>query len=155
VVDPVPSRRELALKLGATDVIDPLAESPATRISAAGGADVSLDTSGVPASVEAAIQCLTRDGSCGLVSSGRPGATITLPIGQISMGRKIVGVLEGDSNPQTFIPELVDLHLQGRFPFDQMLRFYDFDDINQAAADSHAGVAIKPIIRMPQGRGQA
>jgi aryl-alcohol dehydrogenase len=38
--------------------------------------------------------------------------------------------------------------MQGRFPFDQLVRFYDFDQINQAAADAESGAAVKPIIRM-------
>ena len=47
--------------------------------------------------------------------------------------------------PQVFIPQLIDLHLQGRFPYDRLLKFYDFENINQAIADSEAGTAIKPV----------
>jgi aryl-alcohol dehydrogenase len=48
-----------------------------------------------------------------------------------------------------FIPILVDLHLQGRFPFDKLCRFYAFDQVNEAMADSESGITIKPILRMP------
>lgn len=37
-------------------------------------------------------------------------------------------------------------HLQGRFPFDRLVRRYDFDQINQAAADAASGAVIKPIL---------
>jgi aryl-alcohol dehydrogenase len=43
----------------------------------------------------------------------------------------------------------VELHAQGRFPFDKLVRFYDLDEINQAAEDSEKGITIKPIIRLP------
>jgi aryl-alcohol dehydrogenase len=63
-------------------------------------------------------------------------------------GRQIRGIIEGESIPKLFIPRLIDLYLQGRFPFDQFVKFYGFDDFNQAIADSESGRVIKPIIRM-------
>ena len=47
-----------------------------------------------------------------------------------------------------FIPQLVELYQQGRFPFDKLVKYYSFEDINQAAADSAEGMTLKPIIRM-------
>jgi aryl-alcohol dehydrogenase len=38
--------------------------------------------------------------------------------------------------------------MQGRFPFDKLVEFYSFDQINQAAQDSEKGGTIKPIIRI-------
>jgi aryl-alcohol dehydrogenase len=35
----------------------------------------------------------------------------------------------------------------GKFPFDKMVTWYDFADINKAAADSGAGKAIKAVCR--------
>jgi aryl-alcohol dehydrogenase len=49
----------------------------------------------------------------------------------------------------SFIPKLVDLYLQGRFPFDKLCRFYTLDQVNEAMADSERGLTIKPILRMP------
>jgi len=43
---------------------------------------------------------------------------------------------------------LLDLHVQGRFPFDRLVRFYDFDQISQAADDVESGAQVKPIIRI-------
>jgi aryl-alcohol dehydrogenase len=43
---------------------------------------------------------------------------------------------------------LLELYRQGRFPFDKLVRFYDFDDINQAVADAQSGLTVKPILRM-------
>jgi aryl-alcohol dehydrogenase len=57
-------------------------------------------------------------------------------------------VIEGESIPSVFIPRLLELYRQGRFPFDKLVRFYDFEDINQAVADAQSGLTVKPILRM-------
>nr|WP_245462770.1 alcohol dehydrogenase catalytic domain-containing protein [Rhizobium leguminosarum] len=50
----------------------------------------------------------------------------------------------------TNFPILAELYALGRFPFDKLVKFYDFDEINQAIHDSDSGKTIKPIVRMPQ-----
>jgi aryl-alcohol dehydrogenase len=59
------------------------------------------------------------------------------------------GIIEGDSVPEIFIPTLIELYRQGRFPFDRLLRFYSFDALNDAILDSEAGRTIKAVVRMP------
>ena len=59
------------------------------------------------------------------------------------------GIVEGDSQPDIFIPQLIELQRQGRFPFEKLIRFYDFTDINQAVEDAERGIALKPIVRRP------
>ena len=66
----------------------------------------------------------------------------------MSGGRRLIGIVEGESDPDSFIPQLIDLYQQGKFPFDKMVRFYPFDQINEAIADSESGVTIKPVVRM-------
>ena len=56
--------------------------------------------------------------------------------------------MEGDSIPQLFIPRLVELWKQGRFPVERIVATYDFDAIDQAVRDAEAGVVIKPVLRM-------
>ena len=45
---------------------------------------------------------------------------------------------------------LVDLIMENKFPIGKMIKFYDFADINLAAMESAAGIAIKPVLRMPE-----
>jgi aryl-alcohol dehydrogenase len=68
----------------------------------------------------------------------------------LQAGRTVRGVVQGDSRPDLFIPYLVDLLVAGRFPVDRLVTFYDFADINRAAADAVDGTTIKPVLRMPQ-----
>lgn len=63
-------------------------------------------------------------------------------------GKTVTGVIEGDTVPQLFIPELVEYYRQGRFPFDKLVKYYDFEDINQAFEDSRTGKTIKPVVKM-------
>jgi aryl-alcohol dehydrogenase len=60
----------------------------------------------------------------------------------------LVGATEGCSNPQTFIPRLVQFFKEGRLPVDKLIKFYPFEDIEQAFEDSHKGITIKPILLM-------
>jgi aryl-alcohol dehydrogenase len=66
----------------------------------------------------------------------------------MSAGRKLVGIIEGNAIPEHFIPTLIELHRQGRFPFDAMIRFYPFTEINRAIADSESGRTVKPVLRL-------
>jgi aryl-alcohol dehydrogenase len=62
------------------------------------------------------------------------------------------GVVVGDADPQQFVPDPVELYRQGKFPFDELVTYYDFDGIEQAVEDSERGDAIKPVLRMGDPR---
>jgi len=61
-------------------------------------------------------------------------------------GIKISTVMQGDSGPQTFIPKLISLYQAGLFPFDKLVKKYDFADINTAFSDSEEGTTLKPVL---------
>jgi aryl-alcohol dehydrogenase len=46
-----------------------------------------------------------------------------------------------------FIPQLIELYKQGRFPFDRLLKFYPMDKINEAAEDSEKGKTLKAVLK--------
>ncbi len=46
------------------------------------------------------------------------------------------------------MPLLIEFHMQGRFPFDRLVKFHVFESINDAANDSEKGATVKPIILM-------
>jgi aryl-alcohol dehydrogenase len=111
-----------------------------------GGADFSLESTGRPEVVRQAVDAL---GTCGIVGAAPIGTTASFDMGGLmSPGKSIRGIIQGDSVPELFIPQLIELHCQGRFPFNRLIKFYDIDEINQAAADSENGATIKPILRM-------
>lgn len=151
-VDVTPSRLELALELGATHVINSREEDPVQRIHAITqcGVNYSLECSGRSEVLRQAIDSLTTLGTCGIVGATKVGTEVAFNINDVMIpGKRIMGIVQGDVVANAFIPKLVDLYLQGRFPFDKLCRFYQFDEVNQAMADSERGVTIKPILRMP------
>lgn len=149
-VDPKAERRQAALDLGATEALDPLAPDFNTALMANGEFDSSLDTSGVPDSIAAAVTCLRARGICALV--GTPavvGQTFPVRTGLfVQKGITLRGVIEGDADPQTFIPHLLALQAEGRFPFERLIRTYPLAAINDAVADQHNGHCIKPVLTM-------
>lgn len=41
----------------------------------------------------------------------------------MSMSKTLRGIVEGDAVRDELIPRLIELHAQGRFPFDKLVRF--------------------------------
>ncbi|MBR9865841.1 MAG: NAD(P)-dependent alcohol dehydrogenase [Oceanospirillales bacterium] len=113
------------------------------------GVDYALDTTGLTPVINGAVLSLAPRGACGVLGASAPGSEIILDeVHFMSGGRRLLGIVEGESNPDSFIPQLIDLYQQGKFPFDKMIRFYPFEQINEAIADSESGVTIKPVVRM-------
>lgn len=150
-VDVVPSRLALATELGATHTINSHETDPVKAVHeiTGGGADFSLESSGRPAVLRQAIDALAIRGTCGIVGAPALGTEASFDVnGVMTTGKRIIGIIEGDSKPDLFIPALVELYQQGKFPFDKLVKFYSLDQINQAAEDSEKGVTIKPIVRL-------
>jgi aryl-alcohol dehydrogenase len=150
-VDTIPARLELARELGATHSINSKETDVVAEIRriTGGGVDYALDTTGLSTLIEQCVEALRQRGTAAILGASRPDAVIRLPANAYMQSCKtLMGVVEGDSVPDVVIPQLLDLHMQGRFPFDRLVRYYDFDEINQAAADAASGAVIKPLIRI-------
>ena len=147
-VDLNPERLKLAMSLGATVSIDPTEEDPVQRILdlTDGGADYSLECTASPAVFRQAVDSLTVTGVCGLVGASPLGTEVTLDMNSIMFGRTVKGVIEGESVPDLFIPTLLELFRQGRFPIDKLVTFYPLNDIEKAVKDSEAGTVVKAVL---------
>lgn len=149
-VDLHENRLEFATNLGATHVLDggrsDLVEALVELTG--GGASHSLDSAGGPDTLEKAVACLAQRGTAGFVAAGGPDHKASFRTRHLLTGRTVTGIIEGSSVPAVFIPELVELHRQGRFPFDELLTFFPLDQINEAEAASMSGEVIKPVLTM-------
>jgi aryl-alcohol dehydrogenase len=149
-LDRVGHRLALAAELGATATIDTSGQDLADVATAVArlagrGADVALDTTGNPEVILAAVRSLATHGTASVITSS--GAPVTLPPGDLLLkGRQLRGTMGGHINPTVFIPRLLDLHAQGRFPVDRLVKNYPFAELNQAIADSLSGATIKPVL---------
>jgi aryl-alcohol dehydrogenase len=150
-VDVVPERLSLARELGATHVIDARSGDvvAAIRDLSQGGVRYSFETAGQTATFTQAIECLRHKGTCALATIpalGKPYTQTLLPL--LMGGKSLVSVLEGDSDPDRFIPELVQHYLAGRLPLERLVVEYPFDQIARAFDDAARGRTVKPVLRM-------
>ncbi|MEE9910083.1 MAG: NAD(P)-dependent alcohol dehydrogenase [Deltaproteobacteria bacterium] len=150
-VDVKPNRLQLAKELGATHVLCASDVNPTAEIKkiTGDGANYALECAGNPRVFRQALESLRRPGICGLMGGTPMGTEVTFDMNSIMFGRTVRGILEGDSIPDIFIPQLVELIMQGRFPLERLVTYYDFDEINRAVDDSEEGRTIKPILKMP------
>jgi len=142
-VDIKPIRLKLARELGATHIIDNRRHDIASHITriTGSGIDYVLDTTGDQEMFEITIRTLNRKGILALLAGNESA-------GSLSEGRKVISVIQGDAVPQRFIPNLIRLYQTGRFPFDRLVKFYNFSKINTAIADAKSGETIKPVLRI-------
>jgi aryl-alcohol dehydrogenase len=146
-VDPVPERRSLATDLGATETLDPTDSDVVEAVAelTGGGLSHALDTTAIPAVLTDAVKSLRSCGQLGIVGLGAPVAE--LPVGLImGKGLSIRGIVEGDSVPRTFIPELVDLYLRGDLPLEKLITPYAFGDFDSAWQAARSGSVVKPVL---------
>ncbi|QMW24097.1 NAD(P)-dependent alcohol dehydrogenase [Sandaracinobacteroides saxicola] len=148
-VDRVQSRLALARALGATHGLTADEASLVSLAAISPGFDGSFDTTGVPGVIQLAIDCLGTRGTCALVGITPPGTLASFSPAGFLMGKKIIGVIEGDADPQIFVPWLAKQHLAGRFPHDRLVTTFPFDRINDAVDAMHQGEVVKPVLLMP------
>jgi aryl-alcohol dehydrogenase len=154
VSEPFAARRDLALTLGATHAIDPSVAPLGEQVRAIieTGVAAAFDTTGSTTVLEGAIASLAPHAALGLVGvPSDPAATIPLGIFQcLVLGITLKGIIEGDSDPDAFIPEMLDLYERGLFPFDKLITTYPLSQINEALAAQASGEVVK-VVLLPNG----
>lgn len=149
-VDVLPDRLKLAKELGATHTVNAKEVDPIAKIQEITGlgADYTLECTGNPTVFRQALDSSAPQwGECGLIGLAIPGTEVTLDMNGILAGRKIRGIMEGDSITDIFIPQLIEFYRQGRFPIDRLVKFYPLKEINKAVEDSEKGQVVKAIVR--------
>jgi len=148
-VDINSDRLETAKEFGATHTVNAAKEDPVAAIQdiTGEGAEFTLECVGNPKVLRQAVDVLPRCGVCGLLGVVAPGTEVSLDMDLLMNGRTVRGIIEGDAIPDLFIPKLIELYRHGRFPFDRLITFYPFDDINKAVEDMEKGRIIKPVLR--------
>ena len=150
-VDLLTSRLELARELGATHVVDAGSQDAvdAIRTITGAGTDFSLEATGSPQVLRRAVDSTAPLGICGIIGAPAFGTEVSLDVNTLLVaGRTVRGVVEGDSVPQLFLPQLIRFWEQGRFPVERLMTHYDFDRIEEAVADAESGAVVKPVLRM-------
>lgn len=150
VIEPFDRRRAIALELGATHALDPAQGDLAELVWAIcpTGVEFVLEASGNEAAIVAGLAMLASHGTLGLVGVPR-NAEVTLPVnvaGMITFGHRVIGIIEGDSDLYSFIPELLEMHRSGAFAFDRLVTTFPMTEINRAIAAQASGECIKAVL---------
>ncbi|AKE01513.1 alcohol dehydrogenase (plasmid) [Rhodococcus erythropolis] len=148
-VDINDSRLQKALELGATHIVNSSnvdAVETIREITGGAGVHYSVDCIGFPAVVRSALECLQTPGVCASVGFQGIPNEITIDQGLLLFGKALVGVIEGDAIPSEFIPRMIGLYKEGRFPFDKLIDTFAFTDINTAIDAAHHGTVTKAVV---------
>ncbi len=149
--DIVDSRLEMARELGATHTVNsrvtPDVPGYVRSLTDGLGAHYAVDCTGIGPCVRMSLNCVRPTGTCVVLGSTQE-LTINVESELMGQAKTLAGLVEGLSVPKIFIPKLLNYYREGRFPFDRLIRFYDFEDINRAFEDTKSGKVIKAVLRM-------
>lgn len=165
-IDIMDSKLEMAKELGATHVINSKTQDVIEQINAitkGEGTDRALDSTGDVKVIEVMIQAAASSSSVASVGA-RAGAEVVeiKPSTWLAKNVHYTGTCGGSASPHSvglivcclmiithsyqFIPALIELWQEGRFPIDRLLTRYPFAEINQALTDIHSGKTIKAVL---------
>jgi len=153
VVDPVASKRQLALALGATAAFDPTAGDVAAQICdsiGAPGVEFAIEAAGSAPAFEAAIAATAAGGTAVAVGLARKGANVAVPYGPLVVGEKTVrGSFMGSSVARRDIPRYIALWRSGRLPVERLVTgSVALDGLNAAFDRLANGEAVRTLCRM-------
>ena len=148
--DPEPHRREAALRLGATDVIDPadadLTEAVAS-VTGQRGVDIAVEAVGEPALAEAAFTALAPGGRAVVVGMMPPDSRIALPASLLRHGRSMAGSVMGEVRTRRDIPAYLRMAASGRLAADDLATAaMPLDQVNDAFSHAAARHGIRTMI---------
>jgi S-(hydroxymethyl)glutathione dehydrogenase/alcohol dehydrogenase len=150
-IDPNPTRRALARMYGATHVIDAAGDVLAEiKKIVPQGVDLAVESSGIPAVMEQAINSTRQQGGRAVViGNAKHGAVLPLNPGVFNQGKSLLGTWGGDSVPDRDYARYGRLLSSGRFPVRDLLsKPYGLAQADQALQDLAAGKVGRPLIDM-------
>ncbi|MEZ5381312.1 MAG: S-(hydroxymethyl)mycothiol dehydrogenase [Microthrixaceae bacterium] len=151
-VDRDPTKLEWASGFGATHTVDASSVDPVEAIrhvTGGFGADVVVEAVGHPEVLKQAFYA--RDLAGTVVQVGVPTPDMAMPelpmIDFFGRGGALKPSWYGDCLPSRDFPELVDLHLQGRFPLDAFVsERIGIDGVEEAFAKMQRGEVLRSVV---------
>ncbi|MCP9213215.1 NAD(P)-dependent alcohol dehydrogenase [Streptomyces cucumeris] len=146
-VDVNPAKLKAARDLGATHTVDSSAGATADQLTTLvpDGFDFAIDTTGREDVLRTAVEALGPLGRAGVIGIG-PSESMTFEWRSILNGRSVTGIIGGSSVPQVFLPQLLKLNAEGRFPVEKMITYFPFERINEAVAAVRSGSVGKAVL---------
>jgi S-(hydroxymethyl)glutathione dehydrogenase/alcohol dehydrogenase len=151
-IDPNPTRRALAKTYGATHVIDASTADVIAELRkiAPHGVDLAVESSGIPAVMEQALNATRQQGGRAVViGNAKHGSVLPLNPGIFNQGKSLLGTWGGDSAPDRDYGRYGRLLASNRFPVRDLLsKPYRLAEADQALQDLAAGKVGRPLIDM-------
>ncbi|MEP2380343.1 zinc-binding dehydrogenase, partial [Parasphingorhabdus sp.] len=147
--DPIPEKREMAIRLGATDVVDATAEGAAGEIVelTKGGVDHSVEAVGRPQSAQLAVDVLRRGGTATILGMMPLDQKVGLSAMDLLSGKKLQGAIMGDNRFPVDIPRLVDFYIKGMLNLDDLISDrISLDQVNEGFAAMEKGDTARSVI---------
>ncbi|MBI2168676.1 MAG: Zn-dependent alcohol dehydrogenase [Actinobacteria bacterium] len=153
-VDLSAERLALAETLGATDVVDASQADGVAAVKAltgGPGVDHSIEVVGRSATIRQTYDLTRRGGTCTIVGAGGSDETVSFDTMEIFFsGRRIVGCVYGNADPDRDFVRFLDLYKAGRLPIDTLItERIGLDGINDAFVAMEAGEGARSVVVFP------
>jgi S-(hydroxymethyl)glutathione dehydrogenase/alcohol dehydrogenase len=147
--DPVAEKRALALKLGATDVIDTNDDDAGKQITemTKGGVHHAIEAVGRPASGDLAVKTLRRGGMATILGMMPLDHKVGLSALDLLGSKRLQGGFMGGNRFPVDIPRLVDFYLRGVLDLDTIIaKRVPLAAINDAFDDLRKGDSVRTVV---------
>ena len=151
--DPMPEKRALAMKLGATHAYDPTDAGAAGEIIelTQGGVDHAIEAVGRPASAAMAVSVLRRGGTATILGMMPLAEKVGLSAMDLLSGKKLQGAIMGGNRFPVDIPRLVDFYLRGLLDLDSIVaETIPLSQINAGFDKMKGGASARSVIVFDQ-----
>jgi S-(hydroxymethyl)glutathione dehydrogenase/alcohol dehydrogenase len=149
-VDNQPWKLELALRLGATDVVDASQGDPVAQLMEAtgGGVDYAFECLGSAPTARQAVDMLKRGGTAVFVGLVPIGERVDFHVADITFQEKrLIGSLMGSNRFRLDMPRYIDFYLDGRLRLDEMISArIGLDGIDAAFEKLRRGEAARQVV---------
>jgi S-(hydroxymethyl)glutathione dehydrogenase/alcohol dehydrogenase len=150
-VDAQAGKLELAVKFGATDVVDARSADPVEAIRAltgGRGCDYVFEAIGNKRTVEQAYEATRKAGTCVVIGLGSIKESISLNLFFLPLlEKRLLGCWYGSADVHRDIPRLLALYRAGKLKLDALVtRTYPLERINEAFADMNSGANARGVI---------
>jgi aryl-alcohol dehydrogenase len=150
-LDILSSRLELAKKYGATHGINTTYQKDLMptlmEITKGAGVDATIDCVGLPKVVEQIVHGTARRGRIVAVGVGVLSNAVSINTFEaVQAGLVYQGSLQGDSDPKKFLPWLLKMNQEGKFPYDELITTYHVEEVAEAIKDVKVGRTVKAVL---------
>ncbi len=149
-IDPVALKRDSALELGATDVVDPTDTDPIEAVRALSGgrgADYAFEVIGTAATIRQAVDTARPGGTAVLVGLPKLSSEIGIPAMVVLEEKSVLGCVYGSARVRRDFPRLISLIEQGKLDVGAMVtRTMHLHEVNEAIRAMEAGEVIRSVL---------